>query len=216
MRSVFRVYQKVTLMQCTVQRGTSTGLVLSGFGLSAFFFSAIASIAFPGDISALLLVLALGTTIPMLLGLVIVREVPLPPASARLGVEGGLRGRDGYQPIPSGEAALFIGENSSQSLLIDPTPEHEQEVSNYHVPEASTAVELVQDRSISRASRANRSASCGKSMHDGPNIYGKQLWFTRDFHILFTIMSLCELSFPIFNTLLPTSTWISEWNWAHV
>lgn len=202
-----------------MQRGTTTGLVLSGFGLSAFFFSTIASVAFPGDISALLLVLAIGTTIPMLLGLVIVRQVPLPPASARLGVEGGLRERDGYQPIPSGEAALFIGNNSSESPLLDSTPDHEQQVSNYHVPESSTAVELVQDRSISRGSRANRSASCGKSMHDmhdGPNIYGKQLWFTRDFHILFIIMALCELSFPTFNILLTTSTWISERNWAHV
>ncbi|OJA21335.1 hypothetical protein AZE42_07120 [Rhizopogon vesiculosus] len=171
-------------------RGTTTGLVLSGFGLSAFFFATIASVAFPGDISALLLVLAIGTAIPMLLGLVIVRQVPLPPASSRLGVEGGLRGREEYQPIPSGDAALFISDNNSHDSLLNPTSAHGQEVSNYHVPEASTAVELVQDRSTSRGSRATRSVSRGKTVHDGPNIYGKQLWLTPDFHLLFTITAL--------------------------
>lgn len=169
-------------------RGTTTGLVLSGFGLSAFFFATIASVAFPGDISALLLVLAIGTAIPMLLGLVIVRQVPLPPASSRLGVEGGLRGREEYQPIPSGDAALFISDNDSHDALLNPISAHGQEVSNYHVPEASTAVELVQDRSVSRGSRATRSVSRGR--HDGPNIYGKQLWLTPDFHLLFTITAL--------------------------
>jgi hypothetical protein len=181
-----------------LQRGTTTGLVLSGFGLSAFFFATIASLAFPGDTSALLLVLALGTAIPMLLGLVIVRQVPLPPVSTKLGVEGGLRGREGYQPIPSNEAAMFIGENGSHAPLLDATSEHEREVSNYHIPESSTAVELLQDRSTSRGSRATRSVSRGKPVHDGPNIYGRQLWLTPDFYILFVIMSLRVLRFLIF------------------
>ncbi|KAG2028570.1 major facilitator superfamily domain-containing protein, partial [Suillus americanus] len=94
-------------------RGTTTGLVLSGFGLSAFFFATIASVAFPGDTSALLLVLGLGTAIPMLLGLVIVRQIPV-----------------------------------------------------------------------------RRSRSRATSAHDGPNVYGKQLWLSSDFYLVFVIMSL--------------------------
>lgn len=167
-------------------RGTTTGLVLSGFGLSAFFFAAVASIAFPGDTSALLLVLGLGTALPMLLGLVIVRQIPLPPAS---GIEGGLHGREEYQPIPGGDAAVFIRENDSNTSLIDPT-EHEHAPSNYHVPESSTAVELVPDGIVSRGSSVRRSASRGKPVHDGPNIYGKQLWLTPDFYLMFMIMAL--------------------------
>lgn len=49
---------------------------MSGFGLSAFFFSTIAHTAFSDDTSAFLLVLALGTTIPMIIALFIVRIVP--------------------------------------------------------------------------------------------------------------------------------------------
>jgi hypothetical protein len=216
LRFVSHAHHEVTLIKSVLQRGTTTGLVLSGFGLSAFFFATIASLAFPGDTSALLLVLALGTAMPMLLGLVIVRQVPLPPVSSKLGVEGGLRGREGYQPIPSNEAAVFIGENGSHAPLLDPTSEHEQEVSNYHVPESSTAVELLQDRSSSKGSRTTRSVSRGKPVHDGPNIYGKQLWLTPDFYILFVIMSLREWSFLLFDILLPMSVWISEWNRDHV
>ncbi|KIK22453.1 hypothetical protein PISMIDRAFT_102363 [Pisolithus microcarpus 441] len=59
-------------------RATTTGLVLSGFGLSAFFFSTIAHILFPGDTSALLLLLSLATSIPMLVALFTMRPVPLP------------------------------------------------------------------------------------------------------------------------------------------
>ncbi|EJD34184.1 MFS general substrate transporter [Auricularia subglabra TFB-10046 SS5] len=58
-------------------RATTTGLVLSGFGLSAFLFSAIAHTAFPGDTSSFLLLLALGTSLPMLVGIFFVRPVPL-------------------------------------------------------------------------------------------------------------------------------------------
>lgn len=170
-------------------RGTITGLVLSGFGLSAFFFATVASIAFPGDTSSLLLVLGLGTAMPMLLGLVIVRQIPLPPPSTTLGIEGGLHGREEYQPIPNGDTALFIRENDSHTSLLDPT-EHVHVASNYHVPEPSTTVELVPDRIVSRGSSARRSTSRAKSVHDGPNIYGKQLWLTPDFYLVFVIMSL--------------------------
>jgi hypothetical protein len=170
-------------------RGTITGLVLSGFGLSAFFFAAVASIAFPGNTSALLLVLALGTAMPMLLGLVIVRQIPLPPPSTTLSIEGGLHGREEYQPIPSGDAALFIRESDSHTSLLDPT-ERVHEASNYHVPESSTAVELVSDQIVSRGSSLRRSTSRAKPVHDGPNIYGKQLWLTPDFYLIFVIMSL--------------------------
>jgi hypothetical protein len=165
-----------------------TGLVLSGYGLSAFFFATIASIAFPGDTSAFLLILALGTAIPMLLGLVIVRQIPLPSTNSELGVERGLHGRGGYH-IPSSETTLFIGENGSRTPLLDPTSEHEQEVSNYHIPESLSAVGLLQDRSTSRGSRTSRRVSREKPTRD---VYGRQLWLTPDFHLLFTIVSLRE------------------------
>ena len=53
------------------------GLVLSGFGLSAFYFSAILGLLCPGDTSSLLLFLAPGTSFPMILVYFLVRPVPL-------------------------------------------------------------------------------------------------------------------------------------------
>ena len=55
-----------------------TGLVLSGFGLSAFYFAAISRLLYSGDTSSLLLFRALGTSFPMILGYFLVRPIPLP------------------------------------------------------------------------------------------------------------------------------------------
>jgi hypothetical protein len=60
------------------QRASTTGLVISGFGLSAFFFSSISHLLFAGNTSALLLLLALGTSLPMIVGFFFVRPIPLP------------------------------------------------------------------------------------------------------------------------------------------
>ena len=54
------------------------GIVISGFGLSAFLFSTIAHVAFPGNTSDFLLILAVGTALPMVLGFFLVRPIPLP------------------------------------------------------------------------------------------------------------------------------------------
>lgn len=80
-------------------RATTTGLVLSGFGLSAFFYSTIARILFPGDTSALLLLLSLATSIPMLAALFTMRPVPLPQTypAPKDDVNGE------YELLPSGE-----------------------------------------------------------------------------------------------------------------
>ncbi|KAG2365269.1 hypothetical protein BDR07DRAFT_685556 [Suillus spraguei] len=137
----------------------------------------------------LLLVLALGTAMPMLLGLVIVRQIPLPPPGITL---------DRHEeslPIPSSDAALFISGNNSHTSLLDPT-EHVREASNYHVIEPSTAVERVRvsDRTVSRRSSI-RSTNCANPAHNRPNIYGKQLWLTPDCYLICIIMSLRELIF---------------------
>ncbi|KAG6918742.1 hypothetical protein DXG01_011933 [Tephrocybe rancida] len=61
-------------------RATATGLVISGFGLSAFLFSTIFSVKFAGDPSAFLRFLSFGTSIPMIVGFFFVRPIPLPPS----------------------------------------------------------------------------------------------------------------------------------------
>ncbi|KAG8992142.1 hypothetical protein FRB94_011943 [Tulasnella sp. JGI-2019a] len=64
-------------------RATVTGLVASGFGLSAFLFSTIAHIAFPGNTSDFLLLLAFGTSITPLLATFVLRQAP-PEESSHL------------------------------------------------------------------------------------------------------------------------------------
>ncbi|KAG6917475.1 hypothetical protein DXG01_002452 [Tephrocybe rancida] len=61
-------------------RATTTGLVISGFGLSAFLFSTIFRINFAGNPSAFLRLLSLGTSIPMIVGFFFVKPIPLPPS----------------------------------------------------------------------------------------------------------------------------------------
>ncbi len=50
------------------RRGTATALVLSGFGLSAFFYSTLSHLLFPGNTGDYLLLLAFGSMASMLIG----------------------------------------------------------------------------------------------------------------------------------------------------
>jgi hypothetical protein len=50
--------------------------VISGFGLSAFFFSTIAHYVFPGNTDGFLALLAIGASSPMILGWLFVRPIP--------------------------------------------------------------------------------------------------------------------------------------------
>jgi hypothetical protein len=50
-------------------RGTATAFPLSAFGLSAFFYTLIAGIAFPGDTSSLLMLLSLATSLLVLVSI---------------------------------------------------------------------------------------------------------------------------------------------------
>ncbi|KAF9224559.1 MFS general substrate transporter [Gyrodon lividus] len=171
-------------------RATTTGLVLSGFGLSAFWFSTLAHIFFPGDTSAFLLVLALGTAIPMLIGLFIVRPVPLPSPSSGTRHDATT---EGYDPIHSGEAAVFITDPEEEEIGAQADAEEpdcapllspEYENGSYHVPEPSSAVEMNPARSLSRGR--------GEGKDGMPNIHGKQLWLTPNFYLIFTIMGICS------------------------
>ena len=69
-------------------RGTATAFPLSAFGLSAFFFASISSLAFPDNTLDLLLLLAIATfTIPFV-GSFLLRIVPIPQS---------------YDPLPGSE-----------------------------------------------------------------------------------------------------------------
>ncbi|KIK91177.1 hypothetical protein PAXRUDRAFT_831061 [Paxillus rubicundulus Ve08.2h10] len=156
-------------------RATTTGLVFSGFGLSAFWFSTIAHVFFPGDTSAFLLVLALGTAIPMLIGLFTIRSVPLPLSSPRTRHD---TTTEGYAPIPIADAGVCIANSEEAEIDLEeayaPLLSHEHERNPHHVPEPSSPVEI------------------NRARGEEPNIHGKQLWLTPDFYLIVTILGICS------------------------
>ncbi|KAI0002902.1 major facilitator superfamily domain-containing protein [Russula compacta] len=90
-------------------RAMAVALVMSGFGLSAFFFSSISHMLFPGNTSDFLLVLGLGTSIPMVFGYFFVRRIPLPSH----GVTGS---SNNYQPLAtSGDLDEYQRHDSSST-----------------------------------------------------------------------------------------------------
>lgn len=143
-------------------------------------FSTIAHAAFPGNTSDFLLVLAIGTALPMALGWFFVRPIPLPTLNGVNDFENRLPSSpDTSSPWRS---YLERGDDSGTRLLPDDELDHEEN----HV------------RSQKRHARAVSIASCGEVITDAladdnlPDISGKELLVTLDFWLLFTIMSLCE------------------------
>lgn len=122
-------------------RATANGIVLSGFGLSAFLFSTIAHIGFPGDTSSFLLVLAVGTSLPMILGLFLVRPIPLPPSELDESDIEDVLAEDDVDVVVARSAspALYQRENNSHTRLLSPHRPHkideEEEVEEYFVGE---------------------------------------------------------------------------------
>ncbi|KAJ7886216.1 major facilitator superfamily domain-containing protein [Mycena olivaceomarginata] len=168
-------------------RATTTGIVLSGFGLSAFFFSTLAHVLFPGDTSSFLLLLSLGTALTSIIGLFLVRTIPLSAAES------------GDHTVVAtaaaeAEATIFHHGNDSHTPLLDeeiaPSSPAEEYVSD------ARGIELSPPRSPSTA--RGRSTSHGRSLSrsrkqeafEGPNIYGRALWINPDFWLLFAILSL--------------------------
>ncbi|KAF8839371.1 MFS general substrate transporter [Paxillus ammoniavirescens] len=165
-------------------RATTTGLVISGFGLSAFLFLTVAQVFSPGDTSAFLLVLALGTSIPMLVGLFIVRPVPLPPPN--LGTRHDTT-TEGYNLIPIVDAGVFIADPGEAEIDAEEADSatllsHEYERSSHYLSEPSSSVEMTPPWSPSRGR--------GEDKDGMPNIHGKQLWLTPDFYLILTIMGI--------------------------
>ncbi|EDQ98764.1 uncharacterized protein LACBIDRAFT_192361 [Laccaria bicolor S238N-H82] len=104
-------------------RGSTTGLVISGFGLSAFLFSTISHLFYAGNTSSFLFLLSMGTAFPMIMGFFLVRPIPLPPSK-------------------------------------------------------HTDIEEPRDAAIS------------SGLEGLPNVYGKRLWKSADFWLLFSILSI--------------------------
>ncbi|KIJ96456.1 hypothetical protein K443DRAFT_107199 [Laccaria amethystina LaAM-08-1] len=124
-------------------RASTTGLVISGFGLSAFLFSTISHHFYAGNTSSFLFLLSVGTALPMIIGFFLVRPIPLLPSKERLHAD-----------------------------IEDPR-------------EAAISSELAHDDSI-----YTRLLGAVESLDGLPDVYGKRLWKSGDFWLLFSILSI--------------------------
>lgn len=200
--------------------------MLSGFGLSAFVFSTIAHTAFPGNTSSFLLVLALGTSVPMIAGFFFVHPIPLPTSELTRTLERGFPDHHIPPPIDVEARPFFQGSNNSQTPLLSSGFEADEhpavhrdrehtvsEASAYAVPHSPDAVELSPTRSISPGSTTtrhrSRSSVARRSLGNAarmivtlPNIHGKQMWATKEFWTMFSIITLRALMFFLGKTML--------------
>ncbi len=124
------------------QRGTATSLVLSGYGLSAFFFSSVSHLLFPGNTSAFLTLLAVGTSIPMAIGAIFVRPIPMQEsgfqaaaftASEYQSISQQAEDEDGYSILPPTPSAKV-------SYRLDHTSRHDGATDDLTRPSSSASV----------------------------------------------------------------------------
>jgi hypothetical protein len=187
-----------------LQRSTVTGLVISGFGLSAFLFSSIAHIIFPGNTSDFLLLLAVGTSLPMVLGYFLVRPVPLPHSDYTHVPD---HAEDSDEEIFSVETPPAYRRDHSRTNLLNGEIPAEAYVDDDDLPDETQHTRLP-SRSVVSGERglalnSTRSGSDQRSVSSSatsriaakvyggpPNISGIALLSSKMFWLLFIIMSL--------------------------
>jgi len=121
-------------------RGSMTGAVLAGFGLSAFAFSTAGHLIFGGEAGGLLLLLAFGTGVPMFIASFLLRAVP--PDS-----------QEGYERVSSGDADVDGEEryNDEAEVPVDENEAFQGSASSTLERTRSSSLELT--RSVSPAPR---------------------------------------------------------------
>ena len=118
-------------------RGTATAFPLAGFGLSAFFFSVLSSLAFPDGAGGFLLALSGGTFLMILLSSFALRTVPITAGYTALPTRPDSKGRSNSStllrtksassrsskqdltPEPGTQYAAVSGANSSRSSVVE-------------------------------------------------------------------------------------------------
>ncbi|KAF5337303.1 hypothetical protein D9611_002979 [Ephemerocybe angulata] len=187
-------------------RGITTGLVISGFGLSAFLFSTISRSFFAGNTSSFLFLLAVGTASPMILGFFLIKPIPLPPHEKR---------PHSHEPVPERAESGILERNDSRSPLLSGRGDEDDDEEDDSAPpsprgyvaEAGLSpdhrrrerdVELSPQRhlrslpeDVERPTHTRDMSRGAALAHDVlPNIYGMKLWKSSDFYLLFSILSL--------------------------
>lgn len=181
-------------------RAVTVGLVMSGFGLSAFFFSSISHTLFPGNTSDFLLVLSLGTAIPMIFGFFFVRIIPLPSHGATAAEVGS---SSNYQPLATSADSDEHRHHDSRSKLLqyqsDMVDEEEsrEPILRPSHESSSNSVELMPSSGFHSRNTSNSNPHPIEEPQSktfvegrGMNLYRWTLWKSIDFWIMCSMHSL--------------------------
>ncbi|GAK62491.1 MFS general substrate transporter [Moesziomyces antarcticus] len=175
------------------RRGTATALVLSGFGLSAFFYSTLSHLLFPGNTGDYLLLLAFGSMASMLIGLGLIKiipplETPAPAHAERSeGGSGYLRRR-----TSSDIGARATVWHQPEALSAEATDDED----DARAPHAGgsrdiTPAEEVDPEAQGLLSGRDESKRPGREVDPAHiDISGRKLFGQPDFYLIFLVMTL--------------------------
>ena len=172
------------------QRASTTGLVVAGFGLSAFFFITVSNL-FKSTTSTFLLILALGTSSLMLPGIFIC-PIPLPEPSAPQSLEDGDDVQEALLPAQH--------HNHSYTALLSDVNSMEDRPVRYTRTDINTDEQP--SNSVGGVMEVTRSIQASTQNTSTLNVHGKALLHNLDFWLLFSIYSMRMFSLFLFLFLL--------------
>ncbi|KNG46816.1 MFS general substrate transporter [Stemphylium lycopersici] len=180
--AAFQAALKTATLNWPTHRGSATACPLAAFGLSAFFYTLIAGIAFPGNTSGLLMMLSLATSL-----LVLVSIPFLIVVDHKAGT--------GYAVLPTSERAR------RNSNLLQPTKSSSTKYKSSALPHQEVTTEEEQDGPSTETSSLLSSspgdiiedgddAASKKSTHSCIDITGIALLYKPEFWQLWVLMGL--------------------------
>ena len=185
------------------QRASATGMVMAGYGLSAFFFTTLSNTFLRSTTSTLLHFLALGTSSLMLLGYFFVRPVPLREQGSSQ-----LEDSDYIRESTTVSSALQHQDQSRTPLLNDDS------IINRYV-QVRTEITTNGENSNSVGGVIDATCTVGQKLSTPLNIHGKALLSNLDFWLLIGISSMRMIPSP---TFFPFNIYIknSFWDWLYM
>ncbi|KAK5109604.1 hypothetical protein LTR62_006841 [Meristemomyces frigidus] len=138
--TAFSAAIKVSATNWPRHRGTATAFPLSAFGLSAFFYTTIASVAFPGETQGYLLLLACGTTVMVFVGMFFLQIV-----------RGTGDGKGGYEAVSGGGEEESRGRRDSNKMSRARSGKDDAETGKLHPPPSSLPYKACPARSLAHS-----------------------------------------------------------------
>lgn len=210
LRATFYIYLSIAALNWPNHRGSATAFPLAAFGLSAFFFATISSLAFEDETGQFLLLLAIGTFAMCFVGFFFLRVVPHPqsyqalPESARRhsqstqltrSISGDRKRHSRCFEEEPGTQPIAVDENISSHGGLTRNSGSACEPSDVHERAADETSSLISDSSFAStpgdiSSQNHEDEAAGSSSSHHPDIRGFAMIPRAEFWQLFLLMGL--------------------------